>query len=249
MILSPAPSSPSKAIDSLRRAILLGELAPGTHLGEVALATDLGVSRGTVREAIRSLTAEGLVKHRLYKGAEVRRLEPEDIEDCHRLRELIETSAVLQEPTRAQLARINEGMRQFGKAARAGSWAKIVEADFELHRRLVELHRSPRILDAYGRNQAEIRLFIAFITLRHEEYRNPAAVLAEHRHIVQLVRQGRRAEAADAVRAHIAVSQEKMLDMSVRASDLSAQQVSEVGHSPQSAGPDASVWAVPDRRE
>jgi DNA-binding GntR family transcriptional regulator len=50
-----------RALEALRSAIISGRYRPGDHLGEVELASHLGVSRGTVREALRHLQQEGLV--------------------------------------------------------------------------------------------------------------------------------------------------------------------------------------------
>src|SRR5919109_131089 len=50
-----------RALEALRLAITSGQYRPGDHLGEVELASRLGVSRGTVREALRHLQQEGLV--------------------------------------------------------------------------------------------------------------------------------------------------------------------------------------------
>ena len=50
-----------RALEALRSVILSGQYRPGDHLGEVELAGSLGVSRGTVREALRHLQQEGLV--------------------------------------------------------------------------------------------------------------------------------------------------------------------------------------------
>ena len=50
-----------RALEALRSAITSGQYRPGDHLGEVELATNLGISRGTVREALRHLQQEGLV--------------------------------------------------------------------------------------------------------------------------------------------------------------------------------------------
>src|SRR4051794_41885991 len=50
-----------RALEALRSAITSGGYRPGDHLGEVELASHLGVSRGTVREALRHLQQEGLV--------------------------------------------------------------------------------------------------------------------------------------------------------------------------------------------
>ena len=57
--------------DVLRQAIWRGDLRPGEHLDEAALAERLGVSRPPLREVIRTLEAEGLVVSRPRRGAYV----------------------------------------------------------------------------------------------------------------------------------------------------------------------------------
>ena len=57
--------------NTLRRAILKGDLKPGERLMEIALAEKLGVSRTPIREAIRKLELEGLVVMAPRKGAKV----------------------------------------------------------------------------------------------------------------------------------------------------------------------------------
>jgi len=63
----------------LRRRILDGELLPGTALQEVPMATSLGVSRNTVREATRILSLEGLLKRSAHRGVAVAQLSLEDV--------------------------------------------------------------------------------------------------------------------------------------------------------------------------
>ena len=65
--------------NTLRRAILKGELEPGERLMEIALANKLGVSRTPIREAIRKLELEGLVVMIPRKGAEVARITEKDV--------------------------------------------------------------------------------------------------------------------------------------------------------------------------
>src|SRR6516225_2856054 len=65
--------------DHLREEILAGRLPAGTELQEVALAAELGVSRGPLREAIGRLAAEGLVTVRPRRGAVVRSLSSEEV--------------------------------------------------------------------------------------------------------------------------------------------------------------------------
>jgi DNA-binding GntR family transcriptional regulator len=77
-------------VDSVRTLILRGDYAPGERLGEVELAQLLGVSRTPVREALRRLSAEGLVDITPNKGARVVDFSPEDLEHIFVLRAQVE---------------------------------------------------------------------------------------------------------------------------------------------------------------
>src|SRR3989441_11293672 len=79
----------------LRRRILDGELLPGTALQEVPMATSLGVSRNTMREATRILSLEGLLKRRIHRGVAVSQLSLKDVQEIYHLRRILEISAVL----------------------------------------------------------------------------------------------------------------------------------------------------------
>ena len=67
--------------NTLRQAILRGELKPGERLMEIQLANKLGVSRTPIREAIRMLEQEGLAVTIPRKGAEVAKMTEKDMED------------------------------------------------------------------------------------------------------------------------------------------------------------------------
>ena len=67
--------------NTLREAILKGELKPGERLMELQLAAKLGVSRTPIREAIRMLEQEGLAVTLPRKGAEVAKMTEKDMED------------------------------------------------------------------------------------------------------------------------------------------------------------------------
>ena len=67
--------------NTLRRAILKGELKPGERLMEIALAEKLGVSRTPIREAIRKLELEGLVIMIPRRGAQVANITEKDLTD------------------------------------------------------------------------------------------------------------------------------------------------------------------------
>ena len=76
--------------NTLRQAILRGELKPGERLMEIQLANKLGVSRTPIREAIRKLELEGLVSIIPNKGAYVTGITRKDVEDIYAIRSLLE---------------------------------------------------------------------------------------------------------------------------------------------------------------
>src|SRR5256714_4287320 len=77
----------------IREAIVDGRIPPGEQLRESRLVEMLGISRGTVREAVRQLVQEGLVEYRMHYGAFVKAQMLEDRLDVYVAREAIEVWA------------------------------------------------------------------------------------------------------------------------------------------------------------
>lgn len=83
-----------QAYESLRDAVLHGRLGPGKRLNQAELASALGVSDRTVREALAGLVAEGLISREPYKEFRVVGVSLDDIEDIVRMRAMLEGWAV-----------------------------------------------------------------------------------------------------------------------------------------------------------
>ena len=80
--------------NTLRRAILTGELKPGERLMEIHLANKLGVSRTPIREAIRKLELEGLVIMIPRRGAEVAQITEKSLKDVLEVRRALDALCV-----------------------------------------------------------------------------------------------------------------------------------------------------------
>lgn len=76
--------------NTLRKAILTGELKPGERLLEIHLANQLGVSRTPIREAIRKLELEGLVIMMPRRGAEVAQITEKSLRDVLEVRRALD---------------------------------------------------------------------------------------------------------------------------------------------------------------
>src|SRR2546430_2374296 len=84
------PTLAQRAADVLRRRILSGHFAQGERINEARLAAELQTSRGPIREALRQLSAEGLLKDTPRRGSFVVRLSPQDVTEIYELRTALE---------------------------------------------------------------------------------------------------------------------------------------------------------------
>lgn len=92
--LAPVPTLTEWAIEEVRRRILVGELPPGERLPLDELARSLGISRVPLREAVRSLEAEGLVAATPRRGVVTTELDLRNAEDAFALLETAQVLAV-----------------------------------------------------------------------------------------------------------------------------------------------------------
>ncbi|MDY6306197.1 MAG: GntR family transcriptional regulator, partial [Oribacterium sp.] len=123
--------------NTLRQAILKGELKPGERLMEIQLAEKLGVSRTPIREAIRKLELEGLVIMIPRRGAEVARISQRSLQDVLEVRGALEelaTDLACQRITDEELQKLQDAENHFKEVVAAGaSEMEIAEADEAYH--------------------------------------------------------------------------------------------------------------------
>jgi DNA-binding GntR family transcriptional regulator len=91
--LSMAESLRESTYRLIRTRALSGRLKPGSRVSEVALAKELGISRGPIREAMGHLVQEGLLIHIPQQGAFVRKPSRAELEDLYQVRRWIESGA------------------------------------------------------------------------------------------------------------------------------------------------------------
>ncbi len=195
--------------EALRLKIVSGAIKPGSPLGEGALAASAGVSRNTMREVIRQLAREGLVTHHMHRGALVVLLTARDAEDIFRVRRTLELTAL--EATarlgRDELSGLADAVEQIVIAARGSVWGDIVDADLLFHSRLVAVLGSHRIDRFYRGVEDELRLCLSIVDREDEE---PAAIVAEHQELLQLILDGEQARCAEIMAGHLAESEERL---------------------------------------
>jgi DNA-binding GntR family transcriptional regulator len=119
-----------QVLDTLRQAIIDGRLAPGARLTERELTEMLGVSRTVVREALRSLEAEGLVHVIPNKGPVVRELSRAEAEDLYQIRAVLEGLAArlfVQHASAEQVEQLEHSLAVVVEAYDSGDAARVLE--------------------------------------------------------------------------------------------------------------------------
>ena len=132
------PETLTTAVASyIRHAIVHGQLAPGSRLSEVALASELDTSRGTVREALRTLVDGGLIEAIPHRGVFVTQLSVRATWEITSLRALLEPYASrlsLEAAGSALNADVQAAFENLKVAVASGDPVLVADADVAFHR-------------------------------------------------------------------------------------------------------------------
>lgn len=178
-----------QVVSALREMILDGTLPPGARLPEMRLSGRFGVSRNTIRDAVRAVAREGLVNVDRNKTATVAELTEADVLDLYTVRRLLELSAVanLEAVGDIHLARVEEACDQLASvvtiAVAIDDWAAICEADLDFHKSIVELRASPRLLRTFQSIRSELTFCLTLVTAEERRIGRTDRLINEHQEI------------------------------------------------------------------
>ena len=196
-------SLPEAVARTLRRRILNNELPAETRLVEANLAAEFGVSRGTIRDAMRSLQGEGLIASVPRRYSVVTRMSPEDAEDVCYARYVLEDASVCQGLERnaaVLVGELRDAVRDMAAAARDGDMDALVESDTRFHERLIDVSGRRRLKDLWSMLNSQMG------ALMRSEIERQQIGLAEaagrHRILVEAVGSGDVIKVRDALREH-----------------------------------------------
>jgi DNA-binding GntR family transcriptional regulator len=185
----------------LRQRILEGELRPGTPLQEVPLASSLGVSRNTMREATRILALEGLLRRSIHRGVAVSQLSLADVREIYQVRRMLEIPAVLASPARIDvLEELESALAGYEQAVRTRNWVQAVGFDLEFHSRLIRLHQNRRLEAFYQKVIGELRMGMVLVDRSHDD---PGRLIPAHRKIFELLSVGELKQCATVLAQHL----------------------------------------------
>jgi len=194
----------------LRQRILDGELRPGTALPEIPLAASLGVSRNTMREAVRILSLEGLLKRNIHRGVAVARLSLKDVREIYDLRRLLEVQAILSAKDRPRelMDELRAAVDAYERAVRSRDWAQAVNCDLQFHTLLIHLRRNQRLETLYQKVIGELRMGMVLVDRSHND---PGTLVPVHRKLYQLLSAGKLKQCADLLLQHLDDSEARLV--------------------------------------
>ncbi|MGN1148079.1 MAG: GntR family transcriptional regulator [Lachnospiraceae bacterium] len=189
--------------NTLRQAILTGELKPGERLMEIHLANRLGVSRTPIREAIRKLELEGLVTMIPRRGAEVAQITEKSLKDVLEVRRALDALSVELACDRIspeELKALAEACDAFEAATKTKDPKKIAQADVALHDIIVKAANNSRLLQLVN-NLSEQMYRYRFEYIK--DVSTHGQLVSEHRIMFESIRQKDKETAARTAKLHI----------------------------------------------
>ena len=189
--------------NTLREAILKGELKPGERLMEIQLAKRLGVSRTPIREAIRKLELEGLVVMVPRKGAEVADITEKDLRDVLEVRKALEELVVqiaCDRMTEEDFKELKKAHARFKTVIKKGDLKEVAEADVKFHDIIYMSTNNQRLIQILNNLREQMyRYRIEYL----KDTQMHAALVQEHESIVECLESGDKENASRIKRSHI----------------------------------------------
>ncbi len=189
--------------NTLREAILKGDLEPGERLMEIALANRLGVSRTPIREAIRKLELEGLVVMIPRKGAQVASITKKDLQDVLEVRsslEVLATELACERIDENQLASLQDALKHFEEVLGNSDVSVIARADVAFHDVIFEATNNARLVQILNNLREQMyRYRLEYL----KDFSSHGRLLEEHKRLVEAIAGRDKQKAVDIIKAHI----------------------------------------------
>ena len=189
------------AYEAIRGSIIRGEFGPGDRLVETRLASEMGVSRAPVREALKRLVEEQLVVERPRYGTFVREFTGRDFADIYNLLGAIESLAArLIVRGNASLAPLRALVEEMGRAAEEGDFVGVVDAEVRFHEELCAAAGNRYLSSVFHSLSGLVRMALS---LDDATYDDLADVAAEHVPLLEALASGEEARAVFAIQSHL----------------------------------------------
>lgn len=190
MNLSPTgESKPIREIayETLKHAIVTGELAAGSRIVETDYSERMHISRTPLREALRKLERDGLVEYLPHRGVMVRAFTVDDVEEIYTIRnalEMLTLPSIVENATPEGIAELRAVLAKMDPLEEENNVEQISPLAREFHAKLTEMSGKKRIIRAIESQDEYIRRFSS-LSIAREHRRHLAH--QEHHRLVDLV--------------------------------------------------------------
>ncbi|MCW2898273.1 MAG: rspR 3 [Streptosporangiaceae bacterium] len=208
-------SAPETIAAALRTEILALRWPPGTPLREIALKEKYGVSRRSVREALRILAVQGLATVRFNAGASVRELTAADIHELYGIRRVLESAGAenCADASDEEIAKVDDALRTLAQSANTIPDSEdYAQHDMEFHASVIGLLGNKRLLAVF--DDVRVGMVYAIRLLHHDEASSALRAqqqLAEHAAIAERILARDPVGAMASVRRHIEVNEARLI--------------------------------------
>jgi DNA-binding GntR family transcriptional regulator len=189
--------------DSLRRSILNGDLVGGTKLSLAEVASTFDVSTTPVREALRELSFEGLVRIDSYRGGVVSAVSRSEVEEIVRIRQVLEPMAIREAIEGMSPAILAEAEAILHEMATSDSWDGWVQGNRAFHQKIYQAAASRRLIALIKSLQDTTVVFMSGTLRRTPELRETANV--DHWAMVEAVKAGDADRMTEITLRHLAI--------------------------------------------
>ena len=208
-----AESKPIREIayETLKHAIITGEIPSGVRIVETEYAERMHISRTPLREALRKLEKDGLVEYVMRRGVVVRALTIADVEEIYTIRnalEMITLPAIIECATNEDVGALREMLSQMDDATQNEDIERLSALARAFHTMLMRISKMNRILRVIESQDEYITRFSA-ISIAKEPRRQAAHV--EHYKLVEFVEKKDLESFEHLMRSHIERSKETCL--------------------------------------
>lgn len=173
--------------NTLREAILTGDIEPGERLMEIRLAEKLGVSRTPIREAIRMLQLEGLVNMTPRKGTVVAEISKEDLKNVLEVRKVLEQLAVeksCENVSDEAVSELRENLKEFNAAIKKKNPSDIAKIDVAFHDIIYRITGNDRLIQIlYNIREQMYRYRLEYI--KDQDTRQ--TVVRDHENLIEAI--------------------------------------------------------------
>lgn len=200
----------------LRNDICGGKYGPGFWLQEKELAEALGVSRSPVREALRQLVSDGLVIEVPNKGVFVKEFTVRDIDEIFDMRVMLESYGIQKSRknlTTVRRQKLFELLDMLERSCARGDMEKYVQADEELHIRIVELGGNSLVESTYDRVRSMNQQFRVLSLTSHQRFDES---MVEHRKLIHALAVGDVVTAEEVLRVHLELARRTIKEQLMR---------------------------------